>query len=162
MDQTKTRKLYDKTVCISPGIQRDVSILKKIIGRLGGFPETTYDKTTNIIFFSDQLLKDLKSGNKCPFIQQLEDDINQDHTPYIDLLFAAEKGIIDYLSQGYERTIQNWKEHIKKLLEKDPNSDVSDFEHRIIINKKDKDILTGYKESEKQIDDSKKLSLFSK
>jgi hypothetical protein len=151
MDQTRVMQIYGKNVCVSPGIQKNLGILLQVFGNLGAIPGTTYDETTDIILFSNQLLEDLNSRKQIYFIQQLEEDINLNRMAYRNLLFASEKWFINYLTQGYTNDIRELRELKKEIQEKDEYVvDVSEIEQRIIINQNEKETLSLYKKSAHQ------------
>ena len=88
---------YNKDVFLSDGFSGEITYLFQAIGMLGGRPQNReLEKETSIIVVSNNVFSSVESPNQHPFIQELEDKLNQNNSPFRKVFIITEKHLIEY------------------------------------------------------------------
>lgn len=98
MDSNETY-FYGKEIFIAPGLSGDKFKFFQLIGNVGGYSrDNDFDKDIDVVVIPDKLLERLRNNDKDPFLQNLEDLINSNNTPYRKLIFITEELTLNYLT----------------------------------------------------------------
>lgn len=76
-----------------------MSIIRQLIGNLGGYANAEYFDDTNIVMLGDSTLKNLEQGIKDEVILSIENHYNKSNTKMFNIQFTSESDFINWVNE---------------------------------------------------------------
>jgi hypothetical protein len=106
--------IYGMEIYVPDRPNKDMGILRQIIGNFGGYANTEYADETNVVMLSEETLHLLEQGIKDNVITQIEKQYNQSSTKMFNIQFTSEP---DFIAWVKKRLAKFPDESSMKLLE---------------------------------------------
>jgi hypothetical protein len=94
---------------------KDMGIIRQIIGNFGGYANREYFDDTNVIMLSAESLRLLEQGIKDDVITDIEKQYNESSAKFFNIQFTSEPDFISWVKRRLEKFPD---ENTNKLLEK--------------------------------------------
>ena len=96
---------YQNEVFFTEGFKDSVHMLFQCLGNFGAFAhQNKLDKDVAIVIISNSLLDSFDSGLRPEFIQNLEDKLNQNNSPFRRLRILSEDQLITYIENRIKQS----------------------------------------------------------
>ncbi len=82
---------------------KDMSVLRQIIGNFGGYANTEYFNETNVVMLSEETLRLLEQGIKDDVITNIEKQYNESSTKFFNIQFTSEPDFICWVKKRLEK-----------------------------------------------------------
>ncbi len=95
--------IYGMEIYVPDRADKNMGIIRQIIGNLGGYANTEYFDDTNVIMLSAETLQSLKKGIKDSTITQIEDKYNRSTSKMFNIQFTSEPDFIAWVEKRLEK-----------------------------------------------------------
>lgn len=95
--------VYGKEIFVPNRPNRDMGILRQIIGNYGGYANTQYFDETNVVMLSKETLRLLEQGIKDDVIIRIEKDYNDSPVKMFNVQFTSEPDFISWVQKRLKR-----------------------------------------------------------
>ena len=95
--------IYGMEIYVPNRANKDMGVLRQIIGNFGGFANTEYFEETNVIMLSAKTLQLLEQGVKDEVITEIERQYNASSANFFNCQFTSEPEFINWVKQRLER-----------------------------------------------------------
>ena len=82
---------------------KDMSVVRQIIGNFGGFANHNYYAETNVIMLSEETLRLLEQGVKDDIIIDIENQYNNGSAKFFNIQFTSEPDLISWVRKRMEK-----------------------------------------------------------
>lgn len=106
--------IYGMEIYVPNRTNKDMRILRQIIGNFGGYANTEYFNETNVVMLSEETLRLLEQGIKDDVITNIENLYNESSTKIFNIQFTSEQDFIGWVKKRLEKSPD---ESTKALLE---------------------------------------------
>jgi hypothetical protein len=114
--------IYGLEIYVPNRTNKDMSVLRQIIGNFGGYANTEYFNETNVVMLSEETLRLLEQGIKDDVITNIEKQYNESSTKIFNIQFTSEPDFISWVRKRMEKFPD---ESTMKLLEQYEKSFIS-------------------------------------
>lgn len=94
--------IYGMEIYVPNRPNKDMGVLRQIIGNFGGYANTEYYEETNVVLLSEETLRLLEQGIKDDVIQQLEKQYNESPSMFFNIQFTSEPDFIAWVKKRLE------------------------------------------------------------
>jgi len=91
--------IYGLEIYVPNRPNADMSIIRQLIGNLGGYANAEYFDDTNIVMLGDSTLKNLEQGIKDEVILSIENHYNKSNTKMFNIQFTSESDFINWVNE---------------------------------------------------------------
>ncbi len=95
--------IYGMEIFVPNKPNKDMGIIRQLIGNLGGYANPVYYDETNVIMLSEETLQLLKQGIKDDVITQIEKQYNESSAKMFNIQFTSEPEFISWLKKRLEK-----------------------------------------------------------
>jgi len=96
---------YQKEVFFTDGFKGNKSLLYQALGNLGAFArDYDFDKEISLVIISTSIIENFINGSPHTFIDELEEKLNQNSSPYRRMKFITEEHLIWYIENRIKLT----------------------------------------------------------
>ena len=95
--------IYGMEIYVPNRPNKDMGVLRQIIGNFGGYANTEYYEETNVVLLSEETLRLLEQGIKDDVIQQLEKQYNESPSMFFNIQFTSEPDFIAWVKKRMEK-----------------------------------------------------------
>lgn len=82
---------------------KDMGVLRQIIGNFGGYANTEYFDETNVVMLSEETLRLLEQGIKDDVITTIEKQYNDSSANFFNIQFTSEADFITWVKKRLEK-----------------------------------------------------------
>ena len=82
---------------------KDMGVLRQLIGNFGGYANTEYLEETNVIMLSRESLMTLEKGEKDDVITSIEEQYNNSSSKMFNIQFTSEPDFINWVKKRLEK-----------------------------------------------------------
>lgn len=107
--------IYGMEIYVPDRPNKDMGIIRQIIGNFGGYANREYFDDTNVIMLSAESLRLLEQGIKDDVITDIEKQYNESSAKFFNIQFTSEPDFISWVKRRLEKFPD---ENTNKLLEK--------------------------------------------
>ena len=95
--------IYGLEIYVPNRTNKDMSVLRQIIGNFGGYANTEYFNETNVVMLSEETLRLLEQGIKDDVITNIEKQYNENSTKFFNIQFTSEPDFICWVKKRLEK-----------------------------------------------------------
>jgi hypothetical protein len=95
--------IYGLEIFVPNRPNTDMSIIRQLIGNLGGYANAEYFDDTNVVMLGDSTLKNLEQGIKDEVILMIESQYNKSSTKMFNIQFTSESDFITWVKARMEK-----------------------------------------------------------
>lgn len=95
--------IYGLEIFVPNRPNTDMSIIRQLIGNLGGYANAEYFDDTNVVMLGDSTLKNLELGIKDEVILMIESQYNKSSTKMFNIQFTSESDFINWVKARMEK-----------------------------------------------------------
>jgi len=95
--------VYGKEIFVPDVPNKDMGLLRQIIGNFGGYANTQYFEDTNVVMLSAETLQLLKQGIKDDVIAKIEKEYNEGSVMMFNIQFTSEPDFISWVKKRLEK-----------------------------------------------------------
>jgi len=95
--------IYGLEIYVPNRPNADMSIIRQLIGNLGGYANAEYFDDTNIVMLGDSTLKNLEQGIKDEVILSIENHYNKSNTKMFNIQFTSESDFINWVNERMKK-----------------------------------------------------------
>ena len=95
--------IYGMEIYVPNRTDKDMSVLRQIIGNFGGYANTEYFNETNVVMLSEETLRLLEQGIKDDVITNIEKQYNESSTKLFNIQFTSEPDFICWVNKRLEK-----------------------------------------------------------
>ena len=95
--------IYGMEIYVPNHPNTDMSIIRQLIGNLGGYANTEYFDDTNVIMLSEETLRLLKQGIKDEVITTIEKQYNESSAKFFNIQFTSELDFISWVKKRLKK-----------------------------------------------------------
>lgn len=95
--------IYGLEIFVPNRPNRDMGIIRQLIGNFGGYANPEYYDDTNVVMLSDETLRLLEQGVKDDIIIQIENQYNESSAKMFDIQFTCESDFISWVKKRLEK-----------------------------------------------------------
>ena len=95
--------IYGMEIYVPNRPNTDMSIIRQLIGNLGGYANAEYFDDTNVIMLSEETLRLLKQGIKDEVITTIEKQYNESSAKFFNIQFTSEPDFISWVKKRLEK-----------------------------------------------------------
>lgn len=95
--------IYGLEIYVPNRPNTDMSIIRQLIGNLGGYANAEYFDDTNVVMLGDFTLKKLEQGVKDEVILSIENQYNKSNTKMFNIQFTSEKDFITWVKARMDK-----------------------------------------------------------
>lgn len=127
---TELNTFSGKEIFFTDNFEGNVSILFQAIGNLGAFARSSdFEKDISVVVISNKIIDNFFDGTHHPFIEELENKLNQNNSPYRRIKFISEDQLVWYLENRAKiSSSTQMDDMIKKYKESKKNKGETLFE----------------------------------
>ena len=96
--------IYGMEIYVPNRPNTDMSVIRQLIGNLGGYANAEYFDDTNIIMLSEETLQQLKQGIKDDVISTIEKQYNESSAKFFNIQFTSEPDFISWVKKRMEKS----------------------------------------------------------
>ena len=95
--------IYGMEIYVPNRTNKDMSVLRQIIGNFGGYANTEYFNETNVIMLSEETFRLLEQGINDDVITNIEKQYNESSTKLFNIQFTSEPDFICWVKKRLEK-----------------------------------------------------------
>ena len=95
--------IYGMEIFVPNRPNTDMSIIRQLIGNLGGYANAEYFDDTNVVMLGDSTLQKLEQGIKDEVILDIENRYNKSNTKMFNIQFTSERDFINWVKARMEK-----------------------------------------------------------
>ena len=95
--------IYGMEIYVPNRPNKDMRVLRQIIGNFGGYANTEYFNETNVVMLSEETLRLLEQGIKDDVITNIEKQYNESSTKIFNIQFTSETDFICWVKKRLEK-----------------------------------------------------------
>ena len=95
--------IYGMEIYVPNRANKDMGVLRQIIGNFGGFANTEYFEETNVVMLSGETLRFLEQGIKDDVITTIEKQYNESSANFFNIQFTSEPDFITWVKKRLEK-----------------------------------------------------------
>ena len=95
--------IYGMEIYVPDRADKDIGILRQIIGNFGGYANREYFDDTNVVMLSEMTLRLLEQGIKDDVIAKIEKEYNEGSAMMFNIQFTSEKDFITWVKKRLEK-----------------------------------------------------------
>ena len=95
--------IYGMEIYVPSRPNKDIGVLRQIIGNFGGYANTEYFEDTNVVMLSAETLRQLEQGIKDDVIKNIEKQYNESSTMFFNIQFTSELDFIAWVKKRVEK-----------------------------------------------------------
>lgn len=95
--------IYGMEIYVPNRANKDMGVLRQIIGNFGGFANTEYFEETNVVMLSGETLRLLEQGIKDDVITTIEKQYNESSANFFNIQFTSEPDFITWVKKRLEK-----------------------------------------------------------
>lgn len=95
--------IYGMEIYVPNRTNKDMRVLRQIIGNFGGYANTEYFNETNVVMLSEETLRLLEQGIKDDVITNIEKQYNESSTKIFNIQFTSETDFICWVKKRLEK-----------------------------------------------------------
>lgn len=95
--------IYGLEIFVPNRPNTDMSIIRQLIGNLGGYANAEYFDDTNVVMLGDSTLQKLELGVKDEVIISIENQYNKSNTKMFNIQFTSESDFINWVKARMEK-----------------------------------------------------------
>ena len=95
--------IYGMEIYVPNNPNKDMGVLRQLIGNFGGYANTEYLEETNVIMLSRESLMSLEKGEKDDVITSIEEQYNNSSSKMFNIQFTSEPDFINWVKKRLEK-----------------------------------------------------------
>lgn len=95
--------IYGMEIYVPNRPNKDMGVLRQIIGNYGGYANTEYFDETNVVMLSEETLRQLEQGIKDDVIINIEKQYNESSAKFFNIQFTSEPDFICWVKKRLEK-----------------------------------------------------------
>ena len=95
--------IYGLEIFVPNRPNKDMGIIRQLIGNFGGYANPEYYDDTNVVMLSDETLRLLEQGVKDDIIIQIENQYNKSSAKMFNIQFTCESDFISWVKKRLEK-----------------------------------------------------------
>lgn len=95
--------IYGMEIYVPNRPNKDMGVLRQIIGNYGGYANTEYFDETNVVMLSEDTLRQLEQGIKDDVIINIEKQYNESSAKFFNIQFTSEPDFICWVKKRLEK-----------------------------------------------------------
>lgn len=95
--------IYGMEIYVPNRPNKDMGVLRQIIGNFGGYANTEYFDETNVVMLSEETLRQLEQGSKDDVIINIEKQYNESSAKFFNIQFTSVPDFICWVKKRLEK-----------------------------------------------------------
>ncbi|MBR4275754.1 MAG: hypothetical protein IKQ32_02170 [Prevotella sp.] len=96
--------IYGMEIYVPNRTDTNISIIRQLIGNLGGYANSEYYDDTNVVMLGDSTLQKLEQGIKDEIILSIENQYNRSSTKMFNIQFTSEREFISWVKNKMDKS----------------------------------------------------------